>query len=1059
MASKGALGNSTATCGRAWLAFGLLATLACVRGTSEPASRVAATIRAREVVQAVLAIPELRPRESGFVSLRAIEAVTPKRADESLRLSIAGLFVAELTALDVASVAAVEVDGATVFVDAAPDLDIVTLRTAYRFEEVRRLRSPAAPRVGRYRLRLASGTTARARGDRVEILEKGAVVLETAAAFAVDARGVRRTVHLRLEGDLLETSFDAAGLSYPVLVDPAWLAAASMPFGARAPMIALVLKDGRGLLADDKSATLYDPVQKTFADVSPPLGPVSFDAAAVLPSGKVIFPGGRVVGDGASTAQLFDPTTKTWTAGPSMANRHREHTATALTDGRVVVIGSHSPFTGGTSSVEIFDESTGAWTNGPNLTRRRGGHTAIRLGSGKVLIFGGQDDATDDLSFAEVIDATASTATRTADAPSWVPVPATPGTLLPSGKVLFTHKSFAEIYDPTLDTWATASVAPKLLQGFTLTTLASGKVLLAGGFVNDLSGNTYESGAYLFDETAGSWTATSSMASPRSEHGALLLPSVGTVLVAGGSVGAGGVSSAELYRPGDLATAASCTNDGECASGFCVDGVCCATACNGLCEACSAATKTTGASGTCGPAKAATDPHETCKDDGAPSCNKNGLCNGSGACATYGAATCAARACTKDADCTSGFCTDGICCDKRCSGACESCRASVKGAGADGTCGPVPAGVDPRSLCVVDPGFPANCKSDGKCDGAGACRTVAPINTSCGSSSCAAGMSKAPICDGTGVCGDNAQTCGAFACDAAGLVCATTCTMDGQCSANAYCAGSACAGKKPNGEPATDGRECESGIVADGVCCNAACSGICEACDVAATKGTCTAVKGAAKHGTCPPGTSDMCSPSSCDGAARTTCAAFPGPEVTCRPRSCTDAVELLPSKCAGTGTCPPQEQKVCDPYACEGTQCRTSCRSDFDCKAGVTCDVVSHNCTGGPACDGDHTVVSPSGPALDCSPLKCGGGKCLESCKSSTDCVVGFVCDPATKSCVTSAQAPIADDGGCATAAPGSRPEHSETCVVLAALVGAIGLRSHRSRRTLRAFRASDAS
>jgi hypothetical protein len=57
-----------------------------------------------------------------------------------------------------------------------------------------------------------------------------------------------------------------------------------------------------------------------------------------------------------------------------------------------------------------------------------------------------------------------------------------------------------------------------------------------------------------------------------------------------------------------------------------------------------------------------------------------------------------------------------------------------------------------------------------------------------------------------------------------------TCTTDGRCLLND---GEACIG---------DGSACFSGFCADGVCCDAACDGTCEACDVTGTVGQCTAV-------------------------------------------------------------------------------------------------------------------------------------------------------------------------------------------------------------------------
>ncbi len=68
------------------------------------------------------------------------------------------------------------------------------------------------------------------------------------------------------------------------------------------------------------------------------------------------------------------------------------------------------------------------------------------------------------------------------------------------------------------------------------------------------------------------------------------------------------------------ANGTSCTDGSHCASGHCVDDVCCDTACNGLCLACDAP----GSLGTCGPQVPGTDPDGECG---------GGVCDGSGGCA------------------------------------------------------------------------------------------------------------------------------------------------------------------------------------------------------------------------------------------------------------------------------------------------------------------------------------------------------------------------------------------------------------------------------------------
>src|SRR5690606_13844338 len=48
-----------------------------------------------------------------------------------------------------------------------------------------------------------------------------------------------------------------------------------------------------------------------------------------------------------------------------------------------------------------------------------------------------------------------------------------------------------------------------------------------------------------------------------------------------------------------------------------------------------------------------------------------------------------------------------------------------------------------------------------------------------------------------------------------------------------------------NGTPCADGTECGSGLCIDAHCCDSACDGICEACDVAGVEGTCSPVPAA----------------------------------------------------------------------------------------------------------------------------------------------------------------------------------------------------------------------
>ena len=77
-----------------------------------------------------------------------------------------------------------------------------------------------------------------------------------------------------------------------------------------------------------------------------------------------------------------------------------------------------------------------------------------------------------------------------------------------------------------------------------------------------------------------------------------------------------------------------------------MEGICCNTACNGICQACTAANKATGPDGVCGDAKDGADPHGDCQDEGQKSCMHDGNCDGSGACRFYpSGAACGDTAC------------------------------------------------------------------------------------------------------------------------------------------------------------------------------------------------------------------------------------------------------------------------------------------------------------------------------------------------------------------------------------------------------------------------------
>jgi hypothetical protein len=165
---------------------------------------------------------------------------------------------------------------------------------------------------------------------------------------------------------------------------------------------------------------------------------------------------------------------------------------------------------------------------------------------------------------------------------------------------------------------------------------------------------------------------------------------------------------------GEGCTASTATS---CASGFCVEGVCCdVAACTGACRSCGVP----GSEGTCAPAPAGTPVPGSCADGLA--------CDPTGACLAKNG-----RTCSRGNECASGFCADGVCCESACTGKCVACNL----AGQAGRCRPHPEGADPEAECGDGTGA---CKSF--CDGNGGC-TYPANEVICGF---------CMTCDGYGAC-------------------------------------------------------------------------------------------------------------------------------------------------------------------------------------------------------------------------------------------------------------------------------------------------------------------
>jgi hypothetical protein len=251
----------------------------------------------------------------------------------------------------------------------------------------------------------------------------------------------------------------------------------------------------------------------------------------------------------------------TWTSAGSMSISRVEHLATLLADGRVLVTGGQSTASGNggydTKLAEIYDPTTNSWSATGSTTNGRTETVASRLADGRVLVAGGEGpNPFPSVASAEIYNpatgtwtATGSMAlTRCCNTDSFL-------TLLADGRVMaaggasgFANFATAngpavEIYDPATGVWTPTGSMSVGRQGGTFSLLGNGKVLAAGGY----DGTAYQSNAELWDPATGTWSSTASLAGPRGAHTATVL-SNGKVLVVGGVDSGGYLSSAELFN-------------------------------------------------------------------------------------------------------------------------------------------------------------------------------------------------------------------------------------------------------------------------------------------------------------------------------------------------------------------------------------------------------------------------------------------------------------------------------------------------------------------------------
>jgi len=345
-----------------------------------------------------------------------------------------------------------------------------------------------------------------------------------------------------------------------------WVPTGSMAT-PRAGHTATLLANGKVLIAGGGTAAaeLYDPAKGTWSSTGS-MSAIRTDATAtLLANGDVLVAGGCCTGQHAlSSAELYDPTTNSWSPTGSMTIGRWGQSATLLSDGDVLLAGglacasqcgSASFFTT-LRSAELYDPTTGTFTRTGSMRTSRQLQTATRMPDGNVLVIGGfygcDDSFCTDNSSAEIYETATGTWHLTGS--MHAAREQQTATLLNDGQVLVAgglndrgnmgpgvRYSSAELYDSATGVFSSAGSMAVAHVGGAATLLSNGWALVAGGGTSD---------AELFQPSRGIWVPSGPLLTPRTALTVSLLHD-GTVLAAGGTGPDGApLASAERFLAG-----------------------------------------------------------------------------------------------------------------------------------------------------------------------------------------------------------------------------------------------------------------------------------------------------------------------------------------------------------------------------------------------------------------------------------------------------------------------------------------------------------------------------
>lgn len=552
------------------------------------------------------------------------------------------------------------------------------------------------------------------------------------------------------------------------------------------------LADGRVLMTGGRwdngideepraTAMIFDPATNAWTPTDDMSVPRGLHTATALADGRVLVAGGDSGAGDLSSAEIFDPVSEVWSTTDSMTLSRIEARSILLPSGQVLVASGYDSGVVSHDSSETFDPSANNGVGAFALPRPMPygvyGHSLALLSNTHVLLTGGEQNFSSGLAPQDQRFDIASQAWTSLSVGSSRAYGAAVSTA--TGVVTFggcqddandctvSAASFLH-YSSSGDQVSLGNMpAPRAYLGAVL--LSDQRAVVVGGTPN---GFTPSSQVDVFGLLLPGESCTSSVScstnhcvddvccdapcageceSCLGSQTALLDGTCGAV-VAGTDpeeecaddgaaclrTGVCGAAGCEVHPPGDCVLA-PCASAAECASGFCVDGLCCDDPCDGTCESC-LASSTGEADGVCAPVRRATDPDAECLDGEDGSCETQQLCTGALQCISA-AVLCDGFACTSQGcltACAGDDDCDGerVCVVDECIDASELCTDQSLALGRDGVvidCAPLRCRAD--GTCIPECESVDDCVEGLVCDADGTC--VASPPTSGGDAGCA----------------------------------------------------------------------------------------------------------------------------------------------------------------------------------------------------------------------------------------------------------------------------------------------------------------------------------